>query len=291
MNNNLEFRKQREFGEIISDTFLFIKQNFKPLLKVFFYLCGFFFLASILSAVMHLLGAGNLKNITSATSPMQAYSNMFSWSYAVVMLFFMATYTSITVSTLSYIAVYIDKGNKPPSPEEVWAYFKYYFLRVMGSSIPITILTFLAFICCIIPGIYVFPALSIFYAVMIFENGSFGYSFGRAFKLANKDWFATAGAMIIIWIITYAAFLIPSLPTMILGMISMFTKGPTGTVTTLMIISTVIQYLSYVFMMIPLIGVSLCYFNLAERLESGGLLARIETLGKPSTPSDIPEEY
>jgi hypothetical protein len=291
MNKNLEFRRQREFGEIISDTFLFIKQNFKPLMKVFFYLCGFFILASILSAVTHILGAGNVKNLNSATSPMQAYSNIFSWSYALVMLFYLGTYTAVTVSTLSYIAVYIEKGNLPPSPEEVWAYFKYYFLRVIGSTIPITILMILAFICCIIPGFYVFPALSIFYAVMIFENGSFKYSFGRAFKLANLDWWATAGAMIIIWIITYAAFVIPSLPTMILGMVSMFTKGPSGTGTTLLIISTIIQYLSYVFMMIPLIGVSLCYFNLAERLESGGLLARIDKIGEQSKQSDIPEEY
>jgi hypothetical protein len=290
MNNKLEFRKQREFGEIISDTFLFIKQNFKPLLKVFVYLCGFFILASIISAVTHVL---SLSEVVSAnnSSPLKMYSNMFSWSYVVVMIFYLATYSAVTVSTLSYIAVYIDKGNVAPSPEEVWAYFKYYFFRVLGSTIPISILMILAFVCCIIPGVYVFPALSIFYAVMVFENGSLGYSFSRAFKLANKDWWSTAGAMIIIWIITYAAFLIPSLPTMILTMISAFTKGPSGTVTTLVVVSTVIQYLSYVFYMIPLIGVSLCYFNLAERTDSSGLLARIDKMGQQPTQSDTQEEY
>ena len=42
MIQKVEFRKVRDFGEVISDTFLFMKQNFKPLFKAFFYLCGFF---------------------------------------------------------------------------------------------------------------------------------------------------------------------------------------------------------------------------------------------------------
>ncbi|MEJ7557284.1 MAG: hypothetical protein WKF66_03180 [Pedobacter sp.] len=290
MSNHLEFRKQREFGEIISDTFLFIKQNFKPLLKVFFYLCGFFILASILSAVTHLINVSDVL-IDSSRRPQQAFSKMFSWSYFLVILLYLITYSAITVTTLSYIAVYIQKENVPPSPEEVWTYFKYYFLRVLGSTIPITLLMIVGFICCIIPGVYIFPALSLFFAVMVLENGSFAYSFGRAFKLSHKDWWATAGAMFIIWIITYAAFLIPSLPGIILGMIIGFTQGAASISKVWLVIATVVQYLSYVFMMIPLIGVALCYFNLAERLESGGLLARIDTLGKQSTSSDTPEEY
>jgi hypothetical protein len=290
MKPNLEFRKQREFGEIISDTFLFIKQNFKPLLKVFLYLCGFFILASILLAITHLIDVSDVY-LNTNRRPTEVYGRLFSWSYFAVIFFYFVSYAAITVSTLSYIAVYIDKGNVPPSPEEVWAYFKYYYFRVLGSSIPILLLLVLAFACCILPGVYVFPALSIFYAVMIFENGSFAYSFGRAFKLSNKDWWATAGAMIIIWIITYAAFLIPSMPSIILGMIMGFTQGAAAISKVWLIIFTTVQYISYVFLMIPLIGTSLCYFNLAERTDSTGLLARIDKLGENNTQSDIKEEY
>lgn len=290
MNNRLEFKKQREFGEIVSDTFLFIKQNLKPLLKTFLYLCGFFILASILSAVTHLMNVSDVL-IDSSRPSSQAYNRMFSWNYFLVIFFYMVTYAAITVSTLSYVAVYIAKGNVPPSPEEVWTYFKYYFLRVFGSSIPITLLMVAAFICCIVPGVYVFPALSLFYAVMIFENGSFAYSFGRAFKLSHKDWWATAGALIIIWIITYVAFIIPSVPGIILGMAVGFTQGAASISKVWFVVVTIIQYLSYVFLMVPLIGISLCYFNLAERIDSSGLLARIDKLGEQPTNSDIQEEY
>jgi hypothetical protein len=288
MNNKLEFRKQREFGEIISDTFLFIRQNFKPLLKVFFYLCGFFLLASILSAVVHLK---NISDITISPGSLNYYEKMFSWSYFSVMLFYMVTYSAITVTVLSYVALYIEKGNVAPTPEEVWSYFKFYFFRVFGSSIPITILMIISFLCCIVPGVYVFPALSLFYAVMIFENGTLAYSFGRAFTLSNKDWWATAGALIIIWIITYAGFVIPSIPGVILGFVIGFTQGSAAISSTWLIVTTVIQYLSYIFFIIPLIGISLCYFNLAERMDSAGLLARIGKMGEQNTKSDIPEEY
>ena len=290
MKNPVEFKKQREFGEIISDTFLFIKQNFKPLLKVFFYLCGFFILASILSAVTNMISSTSL-NLGDSTSPFQQLARLFSWSYAFAILFYLLTYAAITVSTISYIAVYIAKGNIPPTPEEVWSYFKLYFLRVFGSTILISLVMVAAFVCCIIPFVYVFPALSLFYAVMIFENGSFAYSFKRGFKLSHKDWWGTAGALFIIWIITYAAFVIPSLPGIIVGMIIGFTQGAAKISTAWMVVVTVIQYVSYVFMMIPLIGVSLCYFNLVERLESSGLLERIDKMGTQNNQPDIQEEY
>jgi hypothetical protein len=290
MNNRLEFKKQREFGEIVSDTFLFIKQNFKPLLKTFLYLCGFFILASILSGVLYQINVIDVR-IDGSQPPSQSLGRLFSWNYFLVIIFYLITYAAITVSTLSYVAVYIAKGNVPPSPEEVWTYFKYYFLRVFGSSIPITLLMFAAFICCIVPGVYVFPALSLFYAVMIFENGSFAYSFGRAFKLSHKDWWATAGALIIIWIVTYVAFVIPSVPGIILGMVIGFTQGAASISKVWIVLATILQYMAYVFLMVPLIGISLCYFNLAERIDSSGLLARIDKLGEQPTNSDIQEEY
>ena len=51
MKEKIEFRQLREFDGIISGALLFIKQNFKPLLKAVFYLCGFFMLAGVISTV------------------------------------------------------------------------------------------------------------------------------------------------------------------------------------------------------------------------------------------------
>ncbi len=289
MQEKLEFKKQREFGEIIGDTFLFIRQNFKPLGKVFLYLCGFFILASTISTIIYSLN-GNIA-MTYGAKPMAQYEKMFSINYALVMLLFFATYTAITVSTLSYMALYIEKGNVPPSVEEVWSYFKYFYMRVFGSSFLIMLTMIVAFACCIIPGLYTFPALSLFYCVMIFENASFRYSFRRAFKLANLDWWSTAAALFILCVITYAAMVIPAIPAAIVNMSSAFSPGGKSVNSTWVILSTVFQQISQVLTIFPCIGISLCYFNLVERLENGGLLGRIQQMGKDKDQFNTQEEY
>ncbi|MHA4893494.1 hypothetical protein ACXZ1K_01985 [Pedobacter sp. PWIIR3] len=292
MQERLEFKKQREFGELIGDTFLFIKQNFKPLLKVFLYLCGFFILASMLSAITYALSTADSFSFGSeVVKPVSPFDKIFSINYFIVMLLSFATYTAMTVSTLSYMALYIEKGNIPPSVEEVWSYFKFFYFRAFGSSFLVIIAMIVSFICCVIPGIYAFPALSIFYSVMIFENASFRYSFSRAFKLVNTDWWGTAAAMFILFIITYAAILIPSIPAAIINMGRAFTPGSKGASTILIIISTILQSMAQVFTIFPIVGVSLCYFNLVERLESGGLLGRIQQMGKDKDQFNAPEEY
>jgi hypothetical protein len=42
MIGNIEFKKRRDFGQVINDTFTFMRQNFKPLIKTYFTFCGLF---------------------------------------------------------------------------------------------------------------------------------------------------------------------------------------------------------------------------------------------------------
>ncbi|PTS91856.1 hypothetical protein DBR11_28275 [Pedobacter sp. HMWF019] len=294
MLDRLEFKKVREFGEIINDTFLFIKQNFKPLLKVLIYLCGFFILAGMVAAITYQLSLQ--KNLVASTSAdpygFSRLSQVFSISYFMVIVLVMANYTSMYVATLSFIALYIEKGNVAPTVEEVWAYFKYYFFRVMGSGIVVGIFILLAFMCCFFPGVYVFPAMSIFYPIMVLENGTLGYSFNRSFKLLKDQWWTTAATIFVIWIIAYATMSFASLPAIILGLVGAFTSGGRGLSSTIVIISTIIQYVCQLFMVLPVIGVTLCYFNLTERQESTGLMNRIDQFGTGEKDlNSTPEEY
>lgn len=294
MSEKLEFKKLRAFGEIINDTFLFIKQNFKPLLKVLLYFCGFFILASTVASIMQQLeakqltiaaaGDGNLFGITR-------FKQLFTFNYLLLFIFSMASTSAMYVAVLSYIAVYIQKGKVAPAPDEIWAYFKYYFFRVFSSSIGLSIFFIFCLLFCLIPGIYVFPAMSLFFPVMVLENTSFLYAFNRSFKLLKDQWWVTAGAILIIYVIAYASMSLASMPVIILTMISVFTKGAKGLSDTVIILSAVVQHLSYVFMIVPIIGSTLCYFNLAERQESTGLMDRINQLGEKKDDLDGLEEY
>jgi len=287
----LEFKKIREFGEVINDTFTFIKQNFKPLLKVYFYLCGFFVLATLITAIMQQIGIQKILKTSGSMQGMEIFRSMFSYQYLLVLIFSMANFTAINVSIFSFVALYVEKGNVAPTVEQVWGYFKYYYFRALISSIIISLLLLIGFVFCMIPFFYIFPAMSLFFPVMMIENGSFGYSFGRSFRLLKDQWWITAGTIIIIWVITYATTSFASLPGIILTVVSSLTSKSKEISTVVIIISTTIQYLCQVLLIIPVIGVSLSYFNLAERLDSTGLMSRIDQLGEKQEFQIDKEEY
>ncbi|TKC03365.1 hypothetical protein [Pedobacter cryotolerans] len=294
MKDKVEFRKLREFGELIGDTFLFMKQNFKPLMKSFFALTGIFIVGGIISSMLaqlQLVGIAQAAGTIYDDSPRNMIYNV-GFTYFLSMVFVLLTYTSMYVSILSFIALYIEKGNIAPTVDEVWAYFKYYFFRMMGSGVLLVIFFMLCFILCIVPGIYVYPALTIFAPIMILENGSFTHSFDRSFKLLKEKWWITAAVILVINLIFYAFSTMVQLPAIIIMMVGAFTQGERTITNVYAVISSISQQISYIFMIIPIICSSLIYFNLVERKENLGLFQRMDSLGQsPETDQTIQEEY
>lgn len=294
MKDKVEFRKLREFGELIGDTFLFMKQNFKPLMKAFFALTGIFIVGGIISSMMaqlQLVGIAQAAGTIYDDSPRNMIYNV-GFTYFLSMVFVLLTYTSMYVSVLSFIALYIEKGNIAPTVDEVWAYFKYYFFRMMGSGVLLVIFFMLCFILCVVPGIYVYPALTIFAPIMILENGSFTHSFDRSFKLLKEEWWITAAVILVINLIFYAFSTMVQLPAIIIMMVGAFTQGERTITNAYAVISSVSQQISYIFMIIPIICSALIYFNLVERKENLGLLQRMDSLGQNAeTDQTTQEEY
>jgi hypothetical protein len=286
MKEKVEFRQVREFEGIISGTLLFIKQNIKPLLKSFFTLCGFFILGGMISNVfmeLHLIDK-------SANYGSSFWGKMLGWRYLLVLVFSVLNYTAMSNAVLSFVAVYIAKGNVAPSLEEVWAYFKYYFFRVMWGTVLIYIMWIVCTVLCLVPGIYVTPAFTILLAVMILENADFGTSFSRAFALVKENWWITFATIIVVSIITVIFMMVIYAPTLILTMISSFTQGDAKLIKGLQIITVISQSLSQVFMIIPLVSFAFIYYNLVERKESQGLMGRIDTFGTAAAPVSHPDE-
>lgn len=292
MKEKVEFRQVREFDGIISGTLLFIKQNIKPLLKTFFSLCGIFILAGMVSAIFMQLQMTDVQaNIRSGNyNGVSVWSEMFGWRYLMVMVFTILNYTAMYTSILSYIALYIAKGNVAPTVEEVWSYFKYYFFRVMWSGVLVYLLWIICTMLCLIPGIYVTPAFSIFFAVMILENADFGTTFSRSFALVKQNWWITFATILVVCIITAIFMMVVYAPSYILMMVSAFSGGETSILKGYQIFSSISQYLSQVFMIIPVVAIALLYYNLAERKESQGLMGRINEFGNATAPVNHPDE-
>ena len=298
MTTNIELAKPRDFGEIINDTFIFIRQNFKPLLKYFFIFCGFFLVAaaatSVLTQINMVRTVNNFNpNSFDADNRFAAFSFL-TPTYFLALFFVVLEYISISVMVLSYMTLYKKKQNQAPDMDEMWGYFKFYFFKILGTSIVIGILVGLGTAFCFVPGIYLYPIMALVLPIMVVENTSFNYAFNQSFRLIKDNWWATFGVLVVIFIILYVASMVVVLPSTLLGAGSIFlhlTKGTSVSITTV-IITTLLSESAHIFHILTIVATCLCYFNLSESKEGTGLMERINQFGTANPDSNItPEEY
>jgi hypothetical protein len=297
MEPKIELAKLRDFGEIISDTFQFIRQNFKDILKSFFIFCGFFLIALAAVSFLQQYKMMHVFNESISGGPRTFSSAMpdFWISYAATMALSFLTMCAISVTVLSYMALYKQKGNVTPTTDEIWGYFKYYYLRVLGGTFVVGLLIGAGFALCLIPGIYLFPILGLVFPIMIMENAAFGYAFNRSFQLIKQNWWATAGAVLVIWIIAYVMMIVITIPASAVNVASLLLgsqkKIPQLSMASILL-GVILQACAQILLIIPTIGIALCYFNLAEHKEGTSLLDRINKFGNPGEQTNLPtEEY
>jgi hypothetical protein len=300
MPAKIELLKSRDFGEIISDTFIFIRENFKPLMICLITFCGFFIVASAAFAAIQqskLIGVfntgaiGEQSRLFGSSNP---FAKVFTTEYFLSILFSVLNFITMPLTIYAYICLYREKGNIAPTPTEVWGYFKYFFFRIAGSFIILILLLLVGFVLCLLPGIYLYPILALIFPIIIFENSSFSYAFNKSFKLIKNNWWETFGAIFVIGIIVYFATLIILLPMTLMGFGSLIfhPKGGAHLSMVTIIITAVLQSLCHIFYVLPFVTVSLCYFNLSEKAENTGLMGRINKLGTLGADDNLPtEEY
>ena len=305
MKPRIELAKPRDFGEVVNDTFTFIKQNFKPLITCFFTFCGIFLLGSVIAASLQQIRLADALNNASAygTETPTIFSNLriIGVEYVATVVFVMLTYMTLLVTVLSYIHLYKDKGNVPPTTAEVWSYIKYFYWRVVAVGLILTVATALVFglfilfgygsrslsfiifggIVCFFLLFWIYPIASIMFPILVIENGSIGYAIRQSFRLIKDHWWVTFGTLFVIALITGACAGLVALPLAVANGISMALsiKGGMHFNKILMVGTAIIQHLAYVFYIIPVVAAALCYFNLTEVKEGTGMLNRISKFG------------
>jgi hypothetical protein len=298
MNQPIELRKTRDFGQIINDSFTFLKENFKPLFLSLLIICGFFIVVGTVTSVFQYMG---MMNLYRGAFPFNTNANAYSVpeytvTYFVSLLFnafvMIMLQVCIHMVTLCYISVYLQKGNTKPTFDEVWGYFKYYFFRVIGSGIVIAILIGVGFLLCVFPGIYVANVFYLVIPIIIIENTSFSYAFNRSFKLIKNNWWFVFGIIFITSLIVGIASSFAGIPLTILTVGSSFFSNKSFTLPLLIFFSALRNILMLAYAL-SAIAVALCYFNLSEEKEGLGLMERIDKFGKSNEndSSHPKEEY
>jgi len=293
MNQPIELRKSRDFGQIINDSFTFFKENFKPLISALFIITGLFLVAETISNVAASLSMIDMYSSRIDNSQLfESHSISYIVTAMVNALILVLSQAFIHFTTLCYISVYLQKGNKQPTFAEVWGYFKYYFWRTVGSGFLLAILTCIAFVIFVIPCIYFMPIFYLIIPVIVIENASFKYAFNKSFRLIKQNWWFVFGVIFIMGLIVGMAAGIASIPVTIISAGSKFFSLKSFTVPIIVVFSALHSLVTLAYAL-PSIAICMCYFTLSEEKEGLGLLDRIEKLGKnDNADTGLPaEEY
>ena len=281
----IRFRKQRDLGEIITDTFKFLRQNYKLLFQLIVRIAGpaFLIMALLLGYYSFMMGKSLLNPFNQDFGN---YNSSFFFTIFLLMISFVVFYTLLYNVVFSSIKSYIRHRGRIDE-EEVALNAKRNFLSMFGLFTVAGILLFLGFLL-IFPGIYLWVPFSLAPAVLLFENRSIGGSLEEAFKIVSKNWWMTFLSLVLIYLLVQVISMIFQMPLFLyyfMKALSMTQEGSLADPTSLFdwvyvvlnIVSSLIQHLLSVIM---IVAVSLIYFHLHEKKYATGSMEEIEQLGK-----------
>ncbi|RXG27236.1 hypothetical protein [Leeuwenhoekiella marinoflava] len=282
MKELITFKKQRELGEIITDTFKFLRLEYKPLFKAL--------LRN--AAIPFLILIGISAYYTGISTDFDMFSNdMFNAANIILPLIglFIAVffYYGILYGTiLNFIKLYI-KNQGDVDQDELKSLVRRDLGNLTGLTFLIAIMIFFGFMLCFFPGVYVAVPLSLTWAILVFQNQSVGDSISDSFRLVKDEWWITFATMFVLGLLMWVASFVFSLPALIYTI----TKGLTsaeqisqGDLSSMfdwvyILLNVLSSAVQYILAGIFAIAIAFIYFNLNEKKNQTGTFETIESIG------------
>lgn len=309
----IRLREKRDFGDKINATFVFLRQNFIPLLRlILFVSLPLILIAAILmhivSADLHsFLGGEETDSPLLHSHLLTLYS---SPTFILLMLLTSVGLVAVMSVTYEFIHRYLQNRLPPSSIDAAWRSGLKYAPRFLLSSV-INFLIFALFFFLIIfmfflfsllgnggaiigifliiilffAGFILFCPLLLIYPIQVIEKTNYPRAFSRAFGLVKgRDWFATAGLICILALIYYFIQFVFSIPFQVINFTAAFHSLDAEPFTESMRWQMVLAYAvslvgSFISLPVFWIGIAFQYFNLAEKKDQTGLIEEIEAIG------------
>lgn len=277
--NRIEFHQVRDFGEVLTVTFDFVRENFKPLMKAWLYIAGPF---ALIGAV---IGIYSLDMMSTLSTGLDGNSLLEFGAFLVgQMTMLTLTFHMTYLVTLGYLSLYFQQQSTIEI-NDIWPFVKQNFWYLSGLYMVITIIVFIGFILLVIPGIYLTIVLSIAPIIRIIERQPILACITRSRRLISGFWWKTTGLIVVLAIIQLVFSGLLQAPQQILSFLWGFNKvqneSPVGVLEgypILAIIAVIGQTFSHCTTIIPTIALSLQYFNLRERKEAVSLMDKVDLL-------------
>ncbi|MAZ72104.1 MAG: hypothetical protein CMC70_03060 [Flavobacteriaceae bacterium] len=296
MQDSIQFKKQRDLGAILGDTFKFIRLQWKPLFGLIFRIAGPALILLVVAYVFYMQTVfGSLGAFE--TNPFLYGDTNFGFSVILSLLLMILSgvaYYGLMYGTVMHsIQSYIQNGGEI-NKKEVIARVKKDFWKLMGMSLLTGLIIGFGFVVCVAPGIYLGVVLATTYGILVFEKRSISDSISYSFELIKGEWWITFATLLVMFILYYVIIMIAQIPQYIYFFIKMltvaetYTSDPTsmfdGIYIALNGIALLVQYVLYV---IIVLTTGFIYFNLNEKKHFTGTIETIENIGARDTTQEI----
>lgn len=294
MNNRIEFKKERDLGAIITDTFAFIRENWKDYFLTVFKIIGPVLLVGATIIVFAMVSySGTIKGMMnlnqSEPDPSEIMGNMFGmfgWLFLMFVVFGIV-YTLLAEVSLYYIKSHIE-NNGVANFQEVKDNTYANIWKFVGLGVLSILMMIVAYVLCVLPIVYIMIVLSLAMPIMVFENKSVGDTISHCFTLIKGEWWNTFGVVLVIGILVSMLSFVFSIPSLIYQLISMgvsFTnEDPTAILGILedpiyLVLNLFSYFGKFLFYSVTLVASAFVYFDLNEQKNFTGTFEKIESLG------------
>lgn len=286
-DNYINFKSQRELGEIITDTFKFLRENYKLLFKLILKIAGpMLIILSLSLGYYYYIGGGNPFLETGFDDNLW----QFFLALFILLISFLLFFVLLQGTVLHFIRSYIEnKGNVIEN--EVYTGVKSDFGSLLGVGIIAPILIFFGLVLCILPGIYLWVPLSFCVPLVVFGRKGTIDSIGDSFALIKDNWWMTFLSLFVMALLVYFIGLIFQIPMFVYLLVKMVTVVQEGSAANpeamfdwlyivLSLIASIAQYLLY---SILIIATAFIFYNLDEKRNFTGTYEAISNLGSSET--------
>lgn len=285
MKQYIEFKKKRELGEILSDTFAFLRSEFKPFFTVFFKIVGPYLVIMLICYGLYMYQFGDLFNFNLERTGSIPGTLLFFLVGAAFVISLVATYVLSQATTLYYIQSYTENhGNTNFDDIKKNVYASFWSFIGLGFLVAFCI--GVGFMFCLIPGIYLYVPLILSFSILVFKNKGASDAFSYSFTLVKDHWWMTFASLFVVGIIVTVAGYAFALPStlytyMKMGIFSGEVDAENFNIVDplsllLGTISTLAQFLLNI---ISVVAGALIYFDLNEKKNFTGTFERIKNLG------------
>ena len=281
----INFRKERNFEQLITATFQFIRQEYKPFLRLIIRITSPFLALMLIGLVGYLNSlstlSSNLINVDTS-NPVQLIV-----SITLIVLFGGSAYLLAHATTLYYIESYVANNGLVDPKEIQQKTFQNFFSFLVLGIVSIFIILF-GFIFCIIPGIYLTIPLSLVFSILVFENKGVIESVEASLKLIKDEWWNSFLFLLVIGILLGVAGSVFSIPSAIYMLLKTFVSSDgfnpaaidsMGTDYIYLALNVLSYALQFFINLISMVATAFLYFSISEKKTGKGISEIIENIG------------